>query len=41
MELNTSHYFPLDIENLVTVLSFIDKDQFNIKAGIILQVTQK
>lgn len=41
MELNTSYYFPMDIKNLLAVLKLIDGERFDIRAGIILQITEK
>lgn len=41
MEINTSHYFPLNLDNLLTILKLIDTDTFEVRAGIIVQVTPK
>ena len=41
MEVNTSHYFPLPLENVIEILRLVDADLFDVKAGIVLQVTLK
>jgi hypothetical protein len=41
MKINTSHYLPLDIQNLINVLSVINVEDYEISAGIILQVIPK
>ena len=41
MELNTSYYFPLPVESLVSVLKQIDTDLFRVDCGIVVQIVPK